>query len=107
MGTARANLMSGVRAMEREQIRLLHSSAELPETSDGAEHCVVGIHVCLPPADDPDDPRFAIGFETASGRVLRVRLPVDELQALGRMLLELEDERCWSNGVRDAGGRFS
>jgi hypothetical protein len=52
-----------------------------------------GIHVYLPPADDPDDDRFGVGFVTSTGRCLRVRLPGDQLEALGELLLGLVRER--------------
>jgi hypothetical protein len=80
-------------AMLEHGISLLRSPAALPPVSDGGEHTIVGIHVYLPPADDPDDDRFAIGFQTATGRCLRVRMPRDQLEALGRVLLDLAQER--------------
>jgi hypothetical protein len=74
-------------------IRLLRRPDQLPPTSDGGEHPVIGIHVYMPPNDDPADDRFSIGFQTATGRTLRVRLPRDQLEALGRVLLDLAAER--------------
>jgi hypothetical protein len=69
-----------------QQVRLLR---------DGGEHVVTGIDVFMPPDDDPDDDRFAIGFQTATGRTLRVRLPGEQLVALGETLLRLaEARRC-------------
>jgi len=62
-----------------------------PEPSD--EHEIVGVHVSLPPNDDDDDPRFAIDFVTVTGRTLRVRLPADQLEAIGRVLLDMAGER--------------
>jgi hypothetical protein len=59
---------------------------------DGGEHVVVGIEV-FTPDDDPDDDRFAIGFHTATGGTLRVRLPGEQLVALGETLLRLADAR--------------
>jgi hypothetical protein len=60
---------------------------------DGGEHVVIGIDVLTPPDDDPDDDRFAIGFRTATGRILRVRMPGDQLVPLGELLLRLADAR--------------
>jgi hypothetical protein len=53
----------------------------------GEEHPVTGVTVYL--ATD----RFAIGFRTESGRTLRVRMSSDQLAALGRVLLDLAEER--------------
>ena len=75
---------------QHEQVTLLRSADALPPTSDGGEHVVTGIHIFM---GDPDDPRFAIGFQTLAGRCLRVRLPADQLEAIGRVLLELAGER--------------
>jgi hypothetical protein len=72
--------------LEHEQVRLLRSPDDLPVPSDGGEHPIVGIHVYMPPNDDPDDDRFSNGFVTATGRTLRVRLPGDQLAALGKVL---------------------
>jgi hypothetical protein len=56
-------------------------------------HEIVGIQVYTP--DDPDDDRFSIGFRTADGRTLKVRLPGDQLTELGNVLLRLaEARRC-------------
>jgi len=50
--------------------------------------------VQLPPRNDPDDDdRFAIMFQTATGRTLRVRMPVTELERLARCLFEAAAER--------------
>ena len=57
------------------------------------EHTIVGIQIDLPPAADPDDDRFSIDFQTEEGRVLRVRLPADQLAALGQCLLDAAAER--------------
>jgi hypothetical protein len=57
---------------------------------DGGEHVVTGIEVYT--SDDPDDDRFAIGFQTAD-RTLRVRLPGDQLAMLGQTLLDLAERR--------------
>jgi hypothetical protein len=57
------------------------------------EHLIIGIDVFTSPDDDPDDDRFAIGFRTATGRTLRVRLPGDQLVALGETLLRLAHAR--------------
>jgi hypothetical protein len=73
--------------LEHEQVRLLRSPDELPALSDGGEHPVVGIHVYMP------DDHFSVGFVTATGRTLRVRLHSDQLAALGRVLLDLAEER--------------
>jgi hypothetical protein len=73
---------------QNEEVKLLRSPNELPPTSDGGEeHPVVGVTVYL--ATD----RFAIGFQMASGKTLRVRLSSDQLAALGRVLLDLAEER--------------
>ena len=84
-------------ALEHGQmVTLIRDPARLRDTTDGAEHTIVNIHVYLPPADNPDDDRFAIGFVTETGRCLRVRLPGEHLAALGKLLLELANERCWA-----------
>jgi type IV secretory pathway ATPase VirB11/archaellum biosynthesis ATPase len=63
-----------------------------PEVS--GEHEIVGVYVQLPPRNDPDDDdRFAIMFQTATGRTLRVRLPVAELERLARCLLDAAADR--------------
>jgi hypothetical protein len=51
----------------------------------------------MPPDDDPDDGRFSIGFQTATGRTLRVRMLGDQLAALGKVLLDLAEERRWQH----------
>jgi hypothetical protein len=83
--------------LEHEQmVTLVRSADQLPETSDGVEHTIVGVHVYMPPADDPDDDRFSIGFVTPTGRCLRVRLPGERLAELGKILLDLAKERQWA-----------
>jgi hypothetical protein len=67
---------------------------------DGGEHVVIGIEVFTPPADDSDDDRFSIGFQTATGGTLRVRLPGEQLAALGKVLLNLVEERRWQQDGR-------
>jgi hypothetical protein len=57
----------------------------------GEEHNIIGVHVS-PPAGDDD--RFSIEFRTTGDRVLRVRLPGDQLQSLARVLTELAEERA-------------
>ena len=64
-----------------------------PDAPDGGEHEIAAVHVRLPPADDPDDDRFAIDFTTSGGHTLRVRLHVDHMEALGRVLLDAAAER--------------
>ena len=83
---------------QHEQVKLVRSRDQLPPTSDGGEHPIIGIHVYAP-ADDPDDDRFSIGFQTATGRTLRVRMPGDQLAALGKVLLDLAKERRWHGDV--------
>ena len=78
---------------QNEQVRLLRSPNELPPTSDGGEHPVVGIHVYM------NDDHFSIGFVTGTGRTLRVRMHSDQLAALGRVLLDLAEERRWHGDV--------
>jgi hypothetical protein len=68
------------------------SADALPPVSDGGEHPVVG-HVYMPPAGDPADDRFSLTFHTATGRCLRVRLDADRLEELGKLLLDLAEER--------------
>jgi hypothetical protein len=63
------------------------------EPEPSGEHEVVGIQVELPPAADPDDDRFSLFFQTATGRTLRVRLPVAHMEALARCLLDAAEER--------------
>jgi hypothetical protein len=58
-----------------------------------APTCWIKPALCTPLGDDPDDDRFSIGFQTATGRTLRVRIPGDQLAALGRVLLDLAEER--------------
>jgi hypothetical protein len=58
-------------------------------------HEIVGVHVRLTPIDDPDgDDRFAIDLTTTTGRTLRVRLPVAELERLARCLLTAATEQA-------------
>jgi hypothetical protein len=54
------------------------------------EVSIIGLNVSPPIGDDP---RFAIEFRTTGDRVLRVRLPGDQLQSLARVLTELAEER--------------
>jgi hypothetical protein len=54
------------------------------------EHNIIGLSVSPPVGDDD---RFSITFETSDRRSLRVRLPGDQLQALGLVLLDLANER--------------
>ena len=56
------------------------------------EHSIIGVHV-IPPDASGDDDRFSIEFRTTGDRVLRVRLPGDQLQSLARVLTELTGER--------------
>jgi hypothetical protein len=66
-----------------------------PDEPNGGEHEIVGVYVQLPPRNDPDDDdRFAIMFATASGRTLRVKLPIIELERLARCLFEAAAERA-------------
>ena len=59
-----------------------------PDEPNGGEHEIVGVYVQLPPRNDPDDDdRFAIDFRTTTGRTLRVRLPVAELERLAQCLI--------------------
>jgi hypothetical protein len=67
------------------EVKLVRSDDQLPATTDGGEHLITGIHVC-DVCDDPCDPRFVIGFQTATGRTLRVRLPAEQLTELARVL---------------------
>jgi hypothetical protein len=62
-----------------------------PDEPNGGEHEVTGVYVQLPPRNDDDD-RFAIMFQTATGRTLRVRLPIVELERLARCLFEAAAE---------------
>jgi len=64
-----------------------------PDAPDGGEHEIAAVHVRLPPADDPDDDRFAIDFTTSGGHTLRVRLNVVHMEALGQCLIEAAEER--------------
>jgi hypothetical protein len=81
---------------DSHEVTVLRSGDHLPPTSDGGEHPIIGIHVYAPD-DDPDDDRFAIGFQTATGRTLRVRMPGEQLVALGKVLLDLAEERRWQH----------
>ena len=69
-----------------------------PDAPDGGEHEIAAVHVRLPPADDPDDDRFAIDFTTSGGHTLRVRLHVDHMEALARVLLVAAEERGLHGG---------
>jgi hypothetical protein len=60
---------------------------------DEGEHIVVGISVTTPRDADSDDCRFGLEFRTAGGRTLRLRLPVEQLAALGHVLLDLAELR--------------
>jgi hypothetical protein len=64
-----------------------------PDEPNGGEHEIAAVHVRLPPADDPDDDRFAIDFTTSGGHTLRVRLNVVHMEALGQCLIEAAEER--------------
>jgi hypothetical protein len=68
---------------DQQEVRLLR---------DEGDHAVVGVAVHAPPEDDPDD-RFALAFETSDHRTLRLRLPGDQLVALGETLLRLAQAR--------------
>jgi hypothetical protein len=59
---------------------------------DGGEHIVSALSVYTPD-EDADDGRFGLMFETTGGRTLRVRLPVEQLAALGQVLLDLAERR--------------
>ncbi len=60
--------------LEHEHVRLVRS----PLPDDGEEHGVTGVIVYLP------TDHFAIGFQTESGRTLRVRMHSDQLAVLGK-----------------------
>ena len=64
-----------------------------PDEPSGGEHEIAAVHVRLPPRDNLDDDRFAIDFTTSGGHTLRVRLHVDHMEALGRVLLDAAAER--------------
>jgi hypothetical protein len=68
---------------QHEQVRLL---------KDDGDHVVVGIAV-LAPEGPTDDDRFQIQFESSAGRILRLRLPDDQLVRLGTLLLQLAEAR--------------
>ena len=80
------------------EVKLIRSSDQLPPTSDGGEHLITGIHVC-DICDDPADSRFVIGFVTATGRTLRVRLPAEQLDELAQVLFSMAKERRWRDEV--------
>jgi hypothetical protein len=68
--------------------------SELKVLHDDGDHVVIGITVSAPD-DVGDDDRFALQFETSGGRVLRLRLPAEQLTALGECCLRLaEARRC-------------
>jgi hypothetical protein len=60
-----------------------------PDEPNGGEHTIVGVHVSLADSDD----RFSIDFQTEAGRVLRVKMPVAELERLARCLIAAAAER--------------
>jgi hypothetical protein len=68
---------------DQGEVRLLH---------DDGDHVVIGIAV-LAPEGSTDDDRFALQFETSAGRILRLRLPDDQLIRLGTLLLQLAEAR--------------
>jgi hypothetical protein len=69
---------------QTEQVRLLH---------DDGDHVVTAISVLAPEGSTDDDSRFALQFETSAGRILRLRLPDDQLVRLGTLLLQLAEAR--------------
>jgi hypothetical protein len=64
---------------DQSEVRLLR---------DDGDHVVTAISV-LGPEGSTDDDRFALQFETSGGRILRLRLPDDQLVRLGTLLLQL------------------
>jgi hypothetical protein len=66
------------------------AAADTVQVLRGEEHNIVGVSVS-PPAGGDD--RFSITFQTSDRRSLRVRLPATEMQSLGRVLLDLAEER--------------
>jgi len=58
-------------------------------------HEIVSLVVSEGNEADPDDPRFALTFVTASGKRLCVRLPSDQLQSLADVLYRLAQEERW------------
>jgi hypothetical protein len=65
-----------------QQVRHLH---------DEGDHVVIGITVSAPEAGDDD--RFSLCFEIAGSRTLRLRLPSEQLVALGECCLRLAEAR--------------
>jgi hypothetical protein len=72
---------------EYEQIALVRSPDGRLPAHAGEEHGVVGVTVYEARS------HFALGFRTASGQTLRIRMPADQLAALGKVLLDLAEER--------------
>jgi hypothetical protein len=59
---------------------------------DGEEHAITGVTVY--PASD----YFTIGFESEGG-TLRIRMPADQLARLGKVLIQLAEERRLAGDV--------
>jgi hypothetical protein len=77
-------------------VTLVRDPDRLPEITDREEHEIVQVCLCDSIGEaDPLDDRFVISFTCADGKVLRIRLPASELQALGEGLLRMAKERNW------------
>jgi hypothetical protein len=75
------------------------ATANTVQVLRGEEHNIVSVS-CSPPVGDED--RFSIVFETSDRRSLRLRLPGNQLEALGRVLLDLANERQVLNNLTPA-----
>ena len=74
-------------------LRLLADDLAARVEDGHEEHVIVGVTVY------PAEGRFALGFETEGGRTLRLRMPWDRLEALGKALLDLAEERRLAGDV--------
>jgi hypothetical protein len=59
------------------------------------QHEIVAVCVSDADADPFEDPRLSITFTTSDNRVLRIRLPISEVQSLADVLQRLAYEREW------------
>jgi hypothetical protein len=75
---------------------VVRESVLLPASTEG-DHLVTQAHFYDASDDDPLDPRFVLQFTVASGRVLRLRLPLPEMEQIAHAILALCAEKRWRN----------
>jgi hypothetical protein len=79
---------------DQVQVTLVKSSdGQLPAVNDCQEHTIT--HVVVYAATDKN----ALGFTVETGRTMRVALPPDVLDDLGRILLDLAEQRRLAGDV--------